>query len=199
MSEKLLKKADAMKKRFHLFQLRSMQKEVESTEATLLMKLFIDDLKHTFEQEKLQAKEQEPEVKPEPSPTSFKHLILSSAAATHSLDFDLNPLKRHLAEPDSDDPDDFQDETSTHRTIKHHSPNFANKLLLLQGRKTEAASSFTASSSEGPAGGTNKHLAISTSYTDAAVKDEGGLNMDMTGLDEELVLNEEELAVSGLS
>jgi hypothetical protein len=41
-----LKIADAMKKRFHLFQLRSMQKEVVSSEETLLLKLFVDDLKH---------------------------------------------------------------------------------------------------------------------------------------------------------
>jgi len=46
VSEKLLKIADAMKKRFHLFQLRSMQKEVVSSEETLLLKLFVDDLKH---------------------------------------------------------------------------------------------------------------------------------------------------------
>jgi hypothetical protein len=35
-----------MKKRFHLFQLRSMQKEIVSSEETLLLKLFVDDLKH---------------------------------------------------------------------------------------------------------------------------------------------------------
>lgn len=93
VSEKLLRKADAMKKRFHLFQLRSMQKEVESTEATLILKLFVDDLKQGFDEEKLKAsqvKEAELEVgkvKQEgacvvdkESPTNFKHLILSSKA-----------------------------------------------------------------------------------------------------------------------
>jgi hypothetical protein len=52
VSERLLKKADAMKKRFHLFQLRTMQKEVISSEETLLLKLFVDDLKQNFEIEK---------------------------------------------------------------------------------------------------------------------------------------------------
>ena len=52
VSERLLKVADAMKKRFHLFQLRSMQKEVASQEETLLLKLFVDDLKQNFEIEK---------------------------------------------------------------------------------------------------------------------------------------------------
>ena len=52
VSERLLKVADAMKKRFHLFQLRSMQKEVVSQEETLLLKLFVDDLKQNFEIEK---------------------------------------------------------------------------------------------------------------------------------------------------
>ncbi len=52
VSERLLKVADAMKKRFHLFQLRSMQKEVVSQEETLLLKLFVDDLKQNVETEK---------------------------------------------------------------------------------------------------------------------------------------------------
>jgi hypothetical protein len=156
VSEKLLRKADAMKKRFHLFQLRSMQKEVESTEATLILKLFVDDLKQGFEEEKLKAskvKEAELEigiVKQEEacavdkeSPTNFKHLILSSKAVFEDgcggasanatnlnndftlLDQPLNPLKRHLKmeEMDEDDPDNFVDETSSHRTIKM--PNFS--------------------------------------------------------------------------
>ena len=52
VSERLLNVADAMKKRFHLFQLRSMQKEVVSQEETLLLKLFVDDLKQNVEAEK---------------------------------------------------------------------------------------------------------------------------------------------------
>jgi hypothetical protein len=52
VSEKLLKTADAMKKRFHLFQLRSMQKQTISSEETLMLKLFVDDLKQNIELEK---------------------------------------------------------------------------------------------------------------------------------------------------
>ena len=59
MSERLLKTADAMKKRFHLFQLRSMQKEVASTEETMLLKLFVDDLKQSIEHEKRTLKDEQ--------------------------------------------------------------------------------------------------------------------------------------------
>jgi hypothetical protein len=52
VSERLLKNADAIKKRFHLFQLRSMQKEVVSSEETMLLKFFVDDLRENFEFEK---------------------------------------------------------------------------------------------------------------------------------------------------
>lgn len=185
VSEKLLKKADAMKKRFHLFQLRSMQKEVESTEATLIMKLFVDDLKLSFESEKNKYKEEEEDLikrelevreenkkQKETEPNSFKHLILSNKNSMKILssggadnsegctnindDFNLNlisqsnPMKRHLKTEDfDDDPDDFQDEYSTHRTIKHHSPNFTTKLL--QNTKNSniqtPETSFNASSS----------------------------------------------------
>ncbi len=41
-----------MKKRFHLLQLRSMQKQVSSSEETLMLKLFVDDLKQNIESEK---------------------------------------------------------------------------------------------------------------------------------------------------
>lgn len=59
VSERLVKTADAMKKRFHLFQLRSMQKEVVSSEETLLLKLFVDDLKQSVELEKQNQKEEQ--------------------------------------------------------------------------------------------------------------------------------------------
>jgi hypothetical protein len=61
VSERLLRKADAMKKRFHLFQLRSMQKEVETAEATLVLKLFVDDLRRGFEEEKRRAAHEGPD------------------------------------------------------------------------------------------------------------------------------------------
>ncbi len=216
-----------MKKRFHLFQLRSMQKSVESTEATLIMKLFVDDLRETFEQEKLQVKKesesdqeqegQEPKfekIKSDSSPTLFKHLILSNKSTNdHSLDFDLNssstslnPLKRHI-DPDSDDPDVYKDETSTHRTIKHHSPNFANKLLHLQtqGVKTEPACSFSASSSSSSnsSTGTSTNSSSNSNGCSDELKDNkdnnvceaGSMGIDMTGLDDELVLNEDELGI----
>lgn len=52
-----------MKKRFNLLQLRSMQKEVSSPEETLLLKLYVDDLKKDFESEKLEIKEKPQEQK----------------------------------------------------------------------------------------------------------------------------------------
>ena len=118
MSQKLLKKADAMKKRFHLFQLRSMQKEVISSEETLTLKLFVDDLKKSIEDEKkVAAKETEMlnEVKCEAQTQNFKNLITSGRVENDfnvNNDFNLivNPLKRQLDRSDDleDDPCDFQ-------------------------------------------------------------------------------------------
>lgn len=105
-----------MKKRFHLFQLRSMQKEVVSSEETLTLKLFVDDLKKSIEDEKKAAND----IKTEPTTsttTSFKNLITSSGQCDSDYnvndDFNLrvNPLKRQLDRSDDldeDDPNDFQ-------------------------------------------------------------------------------------------
>lgn len=179
------------------------------------MKLFVDDLKQSFEAEKRQHKEdqeriikEEQTVEPapkKPSPTSFKHLILKnsgmSSAANINDDFDIcyqsNPLKRQLkTEEFEDDPDDFQvikdswntpnlinlkfskyihkkDESSTHRMIKHHSPNFTNKLLQTTNYMSNHASA--ASSSDASSSSTSLHLNIPTSYdtsTSVSVKPE---------------------------
>ena len=71
VSERLLKVADAMKKRFHLFQLRSMQKEVVSQEETLLLKLFVDDLKQNIELEKQAYSEQQKQLQQQSTVSSF--------------------------------------------------------------------------------------------------------------------------------
>lgn len=214
VSEKLLKKADAMKKRFHLFQLRSMQKEVESTEATLILKLYVDDLKQNLEHERQKFKleqenikktedEQKPEsiLSPKKSPTSFKHLILKkedSSACNINDDFNLinqsNPLKRHLKSDDfDDDPDDFQDELSAHRTIKHHSPNFATKLLhnsINQQRsgipsptlnQNTAGTSFNASSSASSTTNISNDTPNITSYPKSDSHCEKNVNLIQEG------------------
>ncbi|CAF0748645.1 unnamed protein product [Brachionus calyciflorus] len=75
VSERLLKIADAMKKRFNLLQLRTMHKEVSSSEETLLLKLYVDDLKQDIEHEKQEIKErQQNELKTNINPQNQTHI-----------------------------------------------------------------------------------------------------------------------------
>lgn len=59
-----------MKKRFHLFQLRSMQKDVAPSEETMMLRLLVDDLKASQEEVKQQQQQQQQQPQPQPQPQS---------------------------------------------------------------------------------------------------------------------------------
>lgn len=102
-----------MKKRFNLFQLRSMQKEVSSSEETLLLKLYVDDLKQDLENEKQEKKEQNQDQKIQiqskplvqvvktDSPQTIRNLIKMTQSSSEAGPSSFN-LKRVLKSEDEE-------------------------------------------------------------------------------------------------
>lgn len=111
VSDRLLRIADAMKKRFNLFQLRSMQKEVSSSEETLLLKLYVDDLKQELEDEKQEKKDkdQDQKIQSRPlvqlvktdSPQTIRNLIKMTQSFSEAGSGSFN-LKRVLKSEDEE-------------------------------------------------------------------------------------------------
>ncbi|RNA38296.1 mucin-17 isoform X1 [Brachionus plicatilis] len=113
VSDRLLRIADAMKKRFNLLQLRSMQKEVSSSEETLLLKLYVDDLKQDLDNAKQEIKdkneEQKHQIQSKPlvqviksdSPQTIRNLIKMNQTCSESNSSSFG-LKRVLKSEDEE-------------------------------------------------------------------------------------------------
>ena len=93
-----------MKKRFHLFQLRSMQKDVAPSEETMMLRLLVDDLKASQEEVKQQQQQQQsqPQSNSYPQKATTNESINNDFVILNSTNLGLKrPLNEHNTTTDT--------------------------------------------------------------------------------------------------
>lgn len=141
-----------MKKRFHLFQLRSMQKDVAPSEETMMLRLLVDDLKASQEEVK-QQQPQQPQPQPQLQPQAQSNPHPQKAPTNESINNDfviLNStnlgLKRPLNEHNNNN-DTSSSVTSNTNGIDHES-SMVKKIARLEPNAAVATPKSDANSTD---------------------------------------------------